>query len=67
MIEKMYSIKQIKALYSISDTKVKQWFKDGLVKTKLGRLTRVKESDLEEFIESGKAWFNSNQRYYKNG
>jgi hypothetical protein len=55
MLDKMYSSKQLQAMYDLSEGKVKQWFKDGLPKTYLGRLVRVTEKDLEEFIKSGKA------------
>ncbi|MCP4986029.1 MAG: helix-turn-helix domain-containing protein [Colwellia sp.] len=55
MLEKMYSIKQLMAMYDCSESTIKAWYKRGLVKTKIGKLARVTEKDLEEFIASGKA------------
>lgn len=55
MSEEIYSVNQLMKKFDCSRSLVNTWFKRGLVKTKIGKLTRVKESDLIAFIEGGKA------------
>ena len=55
MDDKLYSVNQLMEKFDCSRSLVNKWFERGLVKTKIGKLTRVKEKDLEEFISSGKA------------
>lgn len=55
MNKELLTVKDVMAEYSIGIATVYNWFNRGLVKTKIGRMTRIKRSDLEEFISSGKA------------
>ena len=45
------TIKDVMSEYSVGIATVYNWFKRGLVKTKIGRMTRIKRSDLEKFME----------------
>jgi len=49
--EKFYTIKEVAELLKVSDGGVRKWLKtDKLKGIKLGRIWRIKKSDLEEFI-----------------
>ena len=49
--EKFYTIKEVAELLKVSDGGVRKWLKTGKLKgIKLGRIWRIKKSDLEEFI-----------------
>ena len=54
-MDKLYSVNQLMEKYDCSRSLINRWFERGLVKTKIGKLARVKEEDLEKFIEDGKA------------
>lgn len=47
--------KELASYYSVSTTTVDNWVNRGLVKTKIGKLTRFKKEDIERFITEGKA------------
>ena len=49
------TVKDVMAEYSIGIATVYNWFNRGLPKVKIGRMTRIKRSELEEFIASGRA------------
>jgi len=55
MDKELLTVKDVMALYSIGIATVYNWFNRGLPKVKIGRMTRIKRSDLEEFISNGKA------------
>jgi len=49
--ERFYTIKEVAELLKVSDGGVRKWLKTGKLKgIKLGRIWRIKKSDLEEFI-----------------
>jgi len=49
--EKFYTIKEVAELLKVSDGGVRKCLKTGKLKgIKLGRIWRIKKSDLEEFI-----------------
>ena len=49
--EKFYTIKEVAELLKVSDGGVRKWLKTGKLKgIKLGRIWRIKKSDLEEFV-----------------
>mgnify|MGYP001014333966 CR=1 FL=1 len=49
--EKFYTIKEVAELLKVSDGGVRKWLKTGKLKgIKLGRIWRIKKSDLEEFL-----------------
>jgi len=49
--ERFYTIKEVAELLKVSDGGVWKWLKtDKLKGIKLGRMWRIKKSDLEEFI-----------------
>ena len=54
-MKELLTVKDVMSEYSIGIATVYNWFKRGLVKTKIGRMTRIKRSDLDAFIEGGKA------------
>jgi len=47
--------KELAEFYSVSTTTVDNWVKRGLVKTKIGKLTRFKKEDIEKYMEENKA------------
>lgn len=51
MEDKYYSVNQIMEMFDCSRSMVNTWFEKGLPKIKLGKLTRVKERDLNKFIK----------------
>jgi excisionase family DNA binding protein len=55
MIDEKMTIKEVAQEYKITEKTVYEWFKRGLQFIKIGRMTRIKRSDLEEFISNGKA------------
>jgi len=49
--ERFYTIKEVAELLKVSDGGVRKWLKTGKLKgIKLGRIWRIKKSDLEEFV-----------------
>jgi excisionase family DNA binding protein len=49
--ERFYTIKEVAELLKVSDGGVRKWLKTGKLKgIKLGRIWRIKKSDLEEFL-----------------
>jgi len=49
--ERFYTIKEVAELLKVSDGGVRKWLKTGKLKgIKLGRIWRIKKSDLEEYI-----------------
>lgn len=49
--ERFYTIKEVAELLKVSDGAVRKWLKSGKLKgIKLGRIWRIKKSDLEEFL-----------------
>jgi len=49
--EKFYTIKEVAELLKVSDGGVRKWLKTGKLKgIKLGRIWRIKKSDLDEFV-----------------
>ncbi len=49
--ERFYTIKEVAELLKVSDGAVRKWLKSGKLKgIKLGRIWRIKKSDLEEFV-----------------
>ncbi len=49
--EKFYTIKEVAELLKVSDGAVRKWLKSGKLKgIKLGRIWRIKKSDLDEFV-----------------
>jgi len=55
MIKELMTVKDVMAEYSIGIATVYNWFNRGLPKVKIGRMTRIKRSELIKFIEDGKA------------
>ena len=50
-MENIYTIKEVATMYKVVPKTVYEWVKRGLVITKIGRITRIKESDLRSFME----------------
>ncbi len=51
--ERFYTIKDVAELLKVSDGAVRKWLKSGKLKgIKLGRIWRIRGSDLEEFLEA---------------
>ena len=49
--ERFYSIYEIAELLNVSDGAVRKWLKAGALKgIKLGRIWRIRESDLDRFL-----------------
>ncbi len=49
--ERFYTIKEVAELLKVSDGGVRKWLKTGKLKgIKLGRIWRIKKSDLDEFV-----------------
>lgn len=49
--ERFYTIKEVAELLKVSDGGVRKWLKSGKLKgIKLGRIWRIKKSDLDEFV-----------------
>jgi len=49
--ERFYTIKEVAELFKVSDGGVRKWLKTGKLKgIKLGRIWRIKKSDLDEFV-----------------
>jgi len=49
--ERFYTIKEVAELLKVSDGGVRKWLKTGKLKgIKLGRIWRIKNSDLDEFV-----------------
>jgi len=49
--ERFYTIKEVAELLKVSDGGVRKWLKTGKLKgSKLGRIWRIKKSDLDEFV-----------------
>lgn len=53
--EELLTVKEVTEHFKIKTNLVYTWFERGLVKTKIGGLTRIKKTDLERFISEGKA------------
>jgi excisionase family DNA binding protein len=52
-VEKYYSTEDIAEILGFKEKTVREWLRTGKLKgKKVGRLWRVKESDLEEFINN---------------
>ncbi|MGB3465656.1 MAG: helix-turn-helix domain-containing protein [Cyclobacteriaceae bacterium] len=52
--EVMLSVIEVQRRYKVGRTKVYEWFQSGLKKIECGG-TKIRISDLEQFIEDGKA------------
>lgn len=50
----LMTVKEVSSEYRVGITKIYEWFKNGLKKTKCAG-TKIRVSDLEKFIEDGKA------------
>ena len=50
-MENIYTIKEVATMYKVVPKTVYEWVKKGLVITKIGRISRIKQSDLEKFME----------------
>ncbi len=55
MIDEKLTVKMVAEEFNIHEKTVYKWFERGLQFIKIGRMTRIKRSDLEEFISNGKA------------
>jgi excisionase family DNA binding protein len=51
-METLYTVKEVAFQCKVNVKTVYEWFKRGLVKTKIGRITRIKKEDLQKFVES---------------
>jgi excisionase family DNA binding protein len=52
-VEKYYSTEDVAEILGFKEKTVREWLRTGKLKgKKIGRLWRVKESDLEEFINN---------------
>ena len=52
-MEKYYSVEDVAEILGFKEKTVREWLRTGKLKgKKIGRLWRVKESDLEEFINN---------------
>jgi excisionase family DNA binding protein len=61
-VEKYYSPEDVAEILGVKDRTVRAWLKSGKLKgKKLGRLWRVKESDLEEFINNAEKYLASEE------
>ena len=54
-MDEYLTVAEIAQEFKITKKTVYEWFKRGLVIIKIGRMTRVKRSDLNNFISGGKA------------
>lgn len=51
--EKFYTIAEVAEMLKVSEGGVRKWLKTGKLKgVKLGRIWRIRKSDLEEFLEA---------------
>ena len=59
-MEKYYSTEDIAEILGFKEKTVREWLRTGKLKgKKVGRLWRVKESDLEEFINNAEKYLAS--------
>jgi len=49
------TVKQVAEELQVNPKTVYEWFKRGLPKLKIGRMTRIRRGDLEEFFNEEKA------------
>jgi len=61
-VEKYYSTEDIAEILGFKEKTVREWLRTGKLKgKKVGRLWRVKESDLEEFINNAEKYLASEE------
>lgn len=53
--DELLTVKELTQHFKCKPDLIYKWFERGLVKTKIGGMTRIKKSDLEKFISEGKA------------
>lgn len=52
-MEKLYTVKELAILFNVDQHTIYVWIKEGRLKSiKIGRMVRVRESDLQVVIES---------------
>jgi len=61
-VEKYYSTEDVAEILGFKEKTVREWLRTGKLKgKKVGRLWRVKESDLEEFINNAEKYLASEE------
>ncbi len=61
-MEKYYSTEDVAEILGFKEKTVREWLRTGKLKgKKVGRLWRVKESDLEEFINNAEKYLASEE------
>jgi excisionase family DNA binding protein len=49
---KLYTIREISEIFSVSETTIRNWIKDGIIKSfKVKGIVRIKEEELEKIIK----------------